>query len=367
MKFIIICNLLLFLGCYKLFGNWEVPIHLGFDPFRVVGGFPTLIDSFFENFFEKTPENSKSSLPVDQLLYPVLSSQSRRRLNWTCPILESSDQCITVVSSSNCLRSSQLSYSFWTDSESSEECKADGNIECKTPFQRGNICENVVRKVRKRGNGLIFFELEDIMINTQIIQEYEEEKQNPSSASDRNSTLEDMNYCKNYSIHETVLVGGENETNIFTIFPFGVNSTNLVKSTDCLAPFPSDVFLCNCRNFPLCQVPILYLTPNATFCGSTTISIYHAHGFIYSAIVTSSSNSETQKHTIQFFDFPQTEPLSKFDLQRGRFHCPSETSCILEILYPFGFLNSLEIPYQIGILVFSSILGIVILSKMNKE
>ncbi|KAF1761850.1 hypothetical protein GCK72_010109 [Caenorhabditis remanei] len=248
-----------------------------------------------------------------------------KKLNWECPILESSNQCITVVKASGCLESSQLSYNFW--------------------------------------------------INTQVIQKYAEESEVGVSKTSKNTSevneYQNSSFCKNYSIHETVLIGGENDTNIFAILPFGINSTNLSKTTECSPPFPPDMFICNCRSSPICQVPILYLTPNSTFCGSSTVFIYHTRGFVYSAVVTSSpsesSDSDSQKHTILYFDLPQTPPRSKFELQRGRFHCPSETACITEILYPFIFLDSIELPYQIGILVVSALLGIVILSKLNNE
>lgn len=377
MKFTIICNILLFLLCYKLL-NWEIPFHLGFDPFRIVGGFPTLIDSFYENFFEKPADSLRSSnFPLEGLQYPVATPKFGRILNWSCPILESTSECFTVVTSSECLATSQFSYSFWEFPEDLSEClhKSKGNIDCKEPFQSGNLCENVVKSIQRSGNGSIFLELEDVSINTQIVQRYGEETRN--AISDRNADnsteeidFENNDYCKNYSIHETVLVGGENETNIFPVFPFGVNSTNLSQDMECSPPFPSDVYLCNCRSYAECQVPVLYLTPNATFCGSTTISIYHSHGFIYSAVVTSSESEEVNKpqtHTILFYDLPQDAPISKFDLQRGRFHCPSETSCILEILYPFSYLNSLEIPYQMGILVFSFIIGLLILKNANDQ
>ncbi|CAL2037498.1 unnamed protein product [Caenorhabditis brenneri] len=373
--FTIICNILLFLLCYKLLGNWEVPFHLGFDPFRIVGGFPTLIESFYENLFEKPAESLKSSnFPLEGLQYPVATPKFGRTLNWSCPILESTSECFTVVTSSECLPTSQLSYSFWEEDLSECFHKSKGNIDCKEPFQNGNLCENVVKSVQRSENGSVFFELDDVPINTQIIQSYgEETKQTISDRKADNSTeemeFENYDYCKNYSIHETVLVGGENDTNIFPVFPFGVNSTNLLEDKACSPPFPPDVFLCNCRNYPECEVPILYLTPNATFCGSTTISIYHSHGFIYSAVVTTSSEESTtpQIHTVLFYDLPQNSPLSKFDLQHGRFHCPSEKSCILEILYPFSYLNSLEIPYQLGILVFSAIIGLLILKKANEQ
>ncbi|ULU00648.1 hypothetical protein L3Y34_001237 [Caenorhabditis briggsae] len=374
MRFTIICNILLSLFCYKLFGNWELPIRLCFDPFRIVGGFPTLIDSFFDNYLEKTAENTKNSFPLEELQYPVLSSQLERTLSWTCPILESSNQCFTVVTSSECLGTSQLSYIFWINHGESEECfhGEKGNVECIIPHQSGNICQNVVVGIRRSGNNSIFFDIEDVSIDTQIAQEYREQVEVSKLEISQNSTDSlnlESNFCKNYTIYETIFVGGENDTNIFPIFPFGVNSTSLLKSNECSPPFLLDIFVCNCRNSPVCQVPILYLTPNATYCGFTTISIYHTHGFIYSVVVTSSteSSAEPQKHTVLFFNVPQTNPLSKFDLKRGRFHCPSETSCIAEILYPFSFLNSLELPYQIGILVFSALIGIVIISKVNEE
>ncbi|PIC37846.1 hypothetical protein B9Z55_010049 [Caenorhabditis nigoni] len=369
MKFTIICNILLFLFCYKLFGNWELPIRLC--------------------FLEKTTDNNKNSFPLEELQYPVLSSQLVRKLNWTCPILESSNQCFTVVTSSECLATSQLSYTFWMNHGESGECfhAEKGNVECVIPHQSGNICQNVVVGIRRSGNNSIFFEIEDVSIDTQIVQEYREEVEDSKLENFKNSTdslSQEFDFCKNYTIYETIFVGGENDTNIFPIFPFGVNSTSLLKSNvsfshkngaikkeiqECSPPFPADVFVCNCRNSPVCQVPILYLTPNATYCGFTTISIYHTHGFLYSVVVTSSTESspEPQKHTVLFFNVPQTKPLSKFDLKRGRFHCPSETSCITEILYPFSFLNSLELPYQIGILVFSAIIGIVIISKVDEE
>ncbi|EFO98619.1 hypothetical protein CRE_20267 [Caenorhabditis remanei] len=402
MNFTLICNLLLFGACYKLFRNWEIPVNLWysecivdilgydfiyrFDPFRVVGGFPTLIDSFFENIFEKTTEASKSSnFLLEDLQYPVLSSQFRRfcwafssentdnvlrKLNWECPILESSNQCITVVKASGCLESSQLSYNFWEIPDSSIECfhVSKGSIDCLKPFLRGNICENVVTSIGRNGNNSTFIEVDDIFINTQVIQKYAEESEVGVSKTSKNTSevneYQNSSFCKNYSIHETVLVGGENGTSnafiyIFAILPFGINSTNLLKTT-----FPIVLSSISFRTYR-------YLTPNSTFCGSSTVSIYHTRGFVYSAVVTSSpsesSDSDSQKHTILYFDLPQTPPRSKFELQRGRFHCPSETACITEILYPFIFLDSIELPYQIGILVVSALLGIVILSKLNNE
>lgn len=374
MKFTLICNLLLFAACYKLFGNWEIPINLWFNPFRVVGGFPTLIDSFVENFFEKTAEASKfSNFLLEDLQYPVLSSKFRRKFNWSCPILESLNQCFTIVTSSECLETSQLSYNFWEHQDDLIECfhVSKGSIECIKSFQRGITCENVVTRIGRSGNNVTFIELDDILINTQVVQKYAEKSEFGVSQIPQNTSEVTSSFCKNYSIHETILVGGENDTNIFAVLPFGINSTNLLKTMECLPPFPSDIFICNCRNSPICQVPILYPTPNSTFCGSTTVSIYHSRGFIYSAIVASSTSESTdlepQKHTIIFFDLPQTPPRSKFELQRGRFHCPSETTCITEIFYPFNFLDSLERPYQIGILVFSALIGLVILSKTNNE
>ncbi|CAE17933.2 uncharacterized protein CELE_R07E5.17 [Caenorhabditis elegans] len=375
MKFIIICNWLLFLLCYKWLGNWEIPINLGFDPFRVVGGFPTLVDSFFQDFFEKPTDSSKTStFPLDDLQYPVVTPQLARKMKWNCSIIQSSDKCFTVIKSSECLASTQFSYNFWENSEEMSECfhKSKGNMECRIPFQNGNICENVVVGIQKSGNSSIFIELDDIMINTQIFQNYAETKHRlPNNKISENSTREDFyfensDFCQNYSIHELVLISGENNTDIYPFFQFGINSTSLPQNAGCSPPFPADMFICNCRNSPSCQVPFLYLTPNSTFCGSTTISIYHTRGFIYSAVVAESPN-DIQKHTITFFDLPQTPPRTKFDLKRGRFHCPSETTCIAEILYPFHFLNSLEMPYQIGILVFSMIFGGLIMAKLNNK
>lgn len=371
MRFIIISNALLFLLCYKLFGNWEIPIHLGFDPFRVVGGFPTLIESLYENLI--TESLKSSNLPLEDLRYPVATPTFERNLNWSCPILESFSECFTVVTSSDCLSTSQLSFVFWEFPEGLSECfhKSKGNIDCEEPFQSGNICENVVEAIERSQNGSVFFVLENVMINTQVVQRYGEKIKPlipPETADNSTEEIElSSSYCKNYSIYETVLVGGENDTNIYPVFHFGVNRTNMFQDASCSPPIPSDVFLCNCRNYPDCQVPVLYLTPNSTFCGSTTISIYHSHGFIYSAIVMSTSDDEPRRYTVLFFDLPQSAPLSKFYLKRGRFHCPSETSCILEILYPFSYLNSLEVSYQIGILVFSFVTGILILSRAKNN
>lgn len=53
-----------------------------FDPFRVVGGFPTLVDSFFQDFFEKPTDSSKTStFPLDDLQYPVVTPQLARYHN----------------------------------------------------------------------------------------------------------------------------------------------------------------------------------------------------------------------------------------------------------------------------------------------
>ncbi|PIC37847.1 hypothetical protein B9Z55_010049 [Caenorhabditis nigoni] len=215
MKFTIICNILLFLFCYKLFGNWELPIRLC--------------------FLEKTTDNNKNSFPLEELQYPVLSSQLVRKLNWTCPILESSNQCFTVVTSSECLATSQLSYTFWMNHGESGECfhAEKGNVECVIPHQSGNICQNVVVGIRRSGNNSIFFEIEDVSIDTQIVQEYREEVEDSKLENFKNSTdslSQEFDFCKNYTIYETIFVGGENDTNIFPIFPFGVNSTSLLKS-----------------------------------------------------------------------------------------------------------------------------------------
>ncbi|CAI2349246.1 unnamed protein product [Caenorhabditis sp. 36 PRJEB53466] len=250
MEFTIICNILLFLGCYILFENWEVPVKLGFDPFRVVGGFPTIIDSFYEDFFENAEENDKNpqNFRVENLPPSVETKGFSRNLNWSCPILESSTQCFSLFRSADCLVTSQFSHQFWQRHSDVSECfhLKNGPSECKTPFQSGNLCENVVVGVRTVGNFSIF-ELDDVMVNTQIVQNYEE------TTNFENSEFS----CRNYTLRETVLAGGENETDVFPLFQFGINSTMNADNSACSPPFPDDVFLCNCPNSPACEVPIM--------------------------------------------------------------------------------------------------------------
>lgn len=92
-------------------------------------------------------------------------------MKWNCSIIQSSDKCFTVIKSSECLASTQFSYNFWENSEEMSECfhKSKGNMECRIPFQNGNICENVVVGIQKSGNSSIFIELDDIMVSFDII------------------------------------------------------------------------------------------------------------------------------------------------------------------------------------------------------
>lgn len=67
-----------------------------------------------------------------------------------------------------------------------------------------------------------------LQINTQIVQNYAD---NPGKVEKVDNSTDLSSSCQNYSIHEMVLAAGENNSDVFSLFPFGINRTQLPQTT----------------------------------------------------------------------------------------------------------------------------------------
>ncbi|CAB3403364.1 unnamed protein product [Caenorhabditis bovis] len=215
--------------------------------------------------------------------------------------------CLTTLKTASCLNSTQFSYQFWRFAEKSQ-CVFDdfAPTNCSPPFLRGNLCENVVKFVKSSEN-FTFFELY--------------------------------------------------KSNCFQI-------EHLIKSA---LSIPENSTICNClddahqncdRNLIVIASGPIRRNSSCVLPTTADFQLTEANGYITSAVVIWSDFADvtddgfdiiTLRKNVIFQIAVLGEPKSIFASKRGRFHCPSETSCILEILYPFTYFTTFDTSHQIAI------------------
>ncbi|VDO21859.1 unnamed protein product [Heligmosomoides polygyrus] len=93
---------------------------------------------------------------------------------------------------------------------------------------------------------------------------------------------------------------------------------------------------------------------NSTSClipHRATITFTHANGFINGAYVSYSYRAISSRETTilltieaRFLDYRPPCQKTRFELQRGRFHCPSDVTCWRELWWPLNDLSPSSVP-----------------------
>ncbi|CAI5444365.1 unnamed protein product [Caenorhabditis angaria] len=314
------CIFLAILTAYYL-PSFRIPCKIPIDLLKITGGFPTLIEQFYEdlsNFTAFQPENAQNFVKFIK----------NEEFSGIFTILCNSKSSYKTYNITECYYKSSQNFSS-----------------CQDPILIGNTCQNVVTHVK----GTIG-ELDNVPLNSQIFLEIEEKPE-------YNETT-----CNNYTIGDFVktsnfLLKFENSSEILEICEEEEDFFDLVMN-----------FCNNCEEE--CDVPLINLTSISCSQGDLDISIYHTKGYIFSATISQQISNlheiskKTWKKSINFYESTQNEEKSRYELKHGRFHCPSERTCLLELLYPLQLLKSLDVfPTQITLLILAALLYFAMIFK----
>ncbi|CAJ0597938.1 unnamed protein product [Cylicocyclus nassatus] len=348
--------------------------------FRVIGGYPTVIDSFYPTLKNVTSSDSPERLP------PLWDTSSSRVLNWSCDAFPGdSNTCVSTITADKCRKNSQYSVGFWRTANYS--CIKNGQlVSCAEVTLEGDVCRDVVISIRNSSTS--YFELNDLKLHSLLTQTY-------FGRSDMRSECHHPGYPLITTQPLQLLQAGANGycEPSSTLLQFGINRTTQcivdisAMTSDGACPplvqlrntFVSNVsYICNCG---LCQTPVLRdrvpkQQNNSTAClipHMVTVTIVHSNGYINGAHVgfdyrTTSPRESTALLTTRLL-FVQYQPPCKktrFELKRGLFHCPSDVTCWQELWLPFSdVLESTVSP--IGSLVIILALALLILRNGRKK
>ncbi|KAL6725208.1 hypothetical protein Aduo_007276 [Ancylostoma duodenale] len=331
--------------------EWEIPFKISQHFFRVICGYPTFIDSYYS-----TVENVTNDDPAEQLP-PLWASASHRLLNWSCNAFPGDGkECTSTITTTNCRSDTQLSVEFWPAANYSCE-KQDELVPCANVTMVGGICRNVVVEIRNATTA--HFVLKDVQLPSTVTQTY----------------TEFYNVNKTTQCHYTGFpVQGAQPLQLLRAGADGLceKSHKLTKSginttTDCIletsqlsmrdgCPSADQLMellvsnvshICNCGSCetPLLRQPFPERDSNSSGCflpHTATVTFVHVNGYINGAqvsydyrTISHQASSMLLTTRIRFIEYRAPCEKTRFELQRGLFHCPSDMTCWEELWFPF--------------------------------
>ncbi|ETN85627.1 hypothetical protein NECAME_06330 [Necator americanus] len=331
--------------------EWEIPFQISDHFLRVIGGYPTFIESYYPTLENVTINEPQERLP------PLWASKSDRLLKWSCYVFPGDGKtCRSTITADSCRNGSQFSVSFWSTANYSCE-KENQMVPCANITQVGNVCQNAVIEIHNDSS--VHFVLKDLQLPSVVTQTY----------------TEDENVNKSVKCHHTgSLITGSQPLQFLQagtngrcertakLAKFGVNTTTeciletarFMDKSGCLLAdqlreffVPNVSHICNCG---LCETPLLrqqplthdYSTTTCIFPHMVTVTFVHANGYIngahvsygYRALSHKDSNILLTTRTI-FVEYRAPCQKTRFELKRGLFHCPSDVTCWRELWVPF--------------------------------
>ncbi|EYC30571.1 hypothetical protein Y032_0005g2726 [Ancylostoma ceylanicum] len=331
--------------------EWEIPFKISQHFFRVIGGYPTFIDSYYS-----TVENVTNDDPADRLP-PLWTSTTHRLLNWSCNAFpDDARTCTSTITSTNCRRDTQFAVGFWPAANYSCE-KQDEFVPCANASVSGGICQNAVVAILNASTA--HFVLKDLQLPSTITQTYTE-YHNVNSTAQCHYTGFPVRGTQALQLLRPGANGRCEKSQKLT--KFGINTTtNCVMETSQLSKqngcpsidqlvelFVSSVsHICNCGSCetPLLRQPFPVRDSNSSSCfvpHMATVTFVHVNGYINGAHVSYDYRAISRKASsillttrIRFIEYRAPCEKTRFELQRGLFHCPSDVTCWGELWFPF--------------------------------
>lgn len=344
--------------------EWELPFNISQHFLRVVGGYPTFIESFYPPV-----ENITVAADDELLLPPLWASSYTRLLNWTCDVFPADGStCTSSITLQKCRGDSQYSVGFWRVAGNSSCEKRGQLVQCANATINGSMCQNAVVEVHNASSA-VHFVLRDLELPSVVTQTFTDHYVANSTARCYYPAFPILGEQPLYLNRASA--DGRCGAAPSVLIPFRKNSTSqcfvqrsalevvdACPSADQIrAMFVSNASsVCNCGS---CGTPVFQQPPpvhdyNSTSClipHRATITFTHANGFINGAYVSYSYRAISSRETTilltieaRFLDYRPPCQKTRFELQRGRFHCPSDVTCWRELWWPLNDLSPSSVP-----------------------
>ncbi|KJH50964.1 hypothetical protein DICVIV_02822 [Dictyocaulus viviparus] len=332
--------------------EWEIPINISHYVLEVIAGYPTFIEYYYPAMNNQTVNDYPSHLPVLPISYKKL-------LNWTCNVFPGDDHtCVSTITAEKCRNGTQFSASYWGSTGS---CEKEGQfVSCVNVTLINNTCRDVV--IRIYNGSKVHLVLRDVHLPSSLTQSFIEHY---SAKNKPMCYYTALPVIANQPLY--VLGPGKNGNcgSKSNLVKYGLNTTvecsveRSVWSESHECP-PMDKLkgfyisnvshICNCG---LCEVPLLlHPSPvihyNSTSCvipHRATLSFTHINGFINGAYlsydyrtISDVENRIRISFRSQFIQYFEPCQKSRFELQRSRFYCPSDVTCLQELWFPLDDL-----------------------------
>ncbi|KAK5977706.1 hypothetical protein GCK32_015311 [Trichostrongylus colubriformis] len=101
--------------------EWEIPFNISQHFLKVIGGYPTFIESFYPSMENLTEDDSVPFPP------PLEVSSYHRLLSWSCDAFPGDrNECTSTINADRCRHGTQFAVGFWPAANRS--CEKRGQV-----------------------------------------------------------------------------------------------------------------------------------------------------------------------------------------------------------------------------------------------